>query len=568
MKKLLVLVTLLTATIGFSQELERKIPATASAVVSINGNHLLDLISIEELNNNLVGKQILEGTNRRRDENNKLSSLSDFGFSLDSKAYYFLQTSDSITYNCFLIKLNNKKQFESLLSESKRKDITTKNGYSVKKGWGDITFWNDNTLLLVSATPDYDYIQENEARLALEDESTYKTKRRVGLTWAEAYGLQLLKSKRKKTSIISNSSYLTAKDDKADMVIWLANYNELIASSMKSLQSILHLSNYTKDTPISSGFSTLVSKLYFEKNSIRLDSKVKVEDAWVDTYQKIYDNKIDSRFFNYFNQNKALAYASIAADTKSILDAYPQIIKNMYGNASPKYSDEIAVAADLTSIFMDEEAIGKLVTGDILFILNDLTMKEVEYTTYVYDEDYNSKEVTKTKQEPSPDFTVLIGSENSEMINKFAKLGVKHHVLNQTANYYRFETPKSVPFQTYAMMKDGVLVLTTSQEQISAIAVDKFKAKTGKHQAIINNNASVFYINSEAILNAIPTDSFGKSGVERFNYLKNNGLGEIFIKSKLVGNQFETVMTIDTPHAKQNSLKYIFDFIEEIAKLK
>ena len=56
-------------------------------------------------------------------------------------------------------------------------------------------------------------------------------------------------------------------------------------------------------------------------------------------------------------------------------------------------------------IVLDEKEIAKIAPGNAIFILNDLTYKKVEYTDYEYDEDYNEKEVKKTKDAATPNFT-------------------------------------------------------------------------------------------------------------------------------------------------------------------
>ncbi|MEE9348844.1 MAG: hypothetical protein V3U80_02225 [Flavobacteriaceae bacterium] len=86
MKKILITLLLAFTISGFSQNLESKIPKNATAIVAINGDAIFDLISMTDINNIDFVKQGLQAS--------KQNSITDFGFDLESKAYYFFQTVD------------------------------------------------------------------------------------------------------------------------------------------------------------------------------------------------------------------------------------------------------------------------------------------------------------------------------------------------------------------------------------------------------------------------------------------------------------------------------------------
>jgi len=565
MRKLLVLVTLFTTFLGFSQNLDQKIPASAETVISINGDKILDLVSIDEFNKFVAGREILKNVNRKRKEDSKIKSLNDLGFNLDSKAYYYYQATDSISYHVMLIKLKSKQQFESLLRDLD--DVEHEGNLNIKEGWSDITVWNDNALAVVTYTVNRGYIDENKARLNPDDESSWTIKKAVGKKWAKPFALNVLNNKG--ANIAQNSSFKSSLDANASAVLWVKNYSNILKNSLKELRYFLprnlrSLSN--GDTNIPGIITTVTSKLYFDKDAIRSETAMQIAPKYQEVYNKIYKSKIDKRFFNYFDQNNVLGYISISANSEELLNAYPQIATDIYGGIVPGYREEVTTGAELMSLLLDEKAIGELLTGDMLFITNDIKMKEVTYTTYQYDEDYNSTEVTKTKKSPSPEFTILIGSENKSMLTKFASLGVKHHLMNQTANYYKFKLPKDVPFDFYAVIKDGMLVLTSSKEQMAGIASGRFKANAGKHKKLMRKNASVMYVNTKAVINNIPTYAghMGQEELEVFNYVKENLTGDLLITSKMKGDKFYTIAKIDTPENKTNALNYIFNFIEDI----
>jgi hypothetical protein len=566
MRKLLLLVTLFTTFLGFSQNLEQLIPADTEIVISANGNHLLQLVSVKELNNFMIGREILKNVNRKKDENQKFKRLDDLGFDLNSKAYYFYKSNDSISYHSFIIKLNNRTNFEKLM-EKKSENVIKKDGYNIKKGWGDLSIWNDNMFLFIGINSNREYMDENENRLRNGDEDTsfYSIKKDLAAEWAEQYALNLLN--KKGGTIAFNNSYMSSKDTKADATLWVKNYGEVIKNSLESIKYFLprNLRNMPEGSADMYGISTVTSNLYFEAEKIRMDVDMKVTDNWKNAYKNMYNSKLDKRFFKYFDQNKALAYMSMSVDTKAALDAYPRIATSLYGGALPGFQEEMNIGADLISLLLDEEAISNLVTGDMLFVLNDLGEKEVTYTTYEYDEDYNSTEVTKTKMEIHPDFTIMIGSENSALINRFANIGVKHHVMDKTAGYYKFKTPDSVPFELYAIMKNGILIITTSDAAITNISTNNFHANSGKHKKLMRKNTTVFYVNPKAIIARLPAKE-GTKNYKLNKYVQKNLVGSFLITSKMVADHFHSTATFDTKATSGNALKYIFNFIEDMSK--
>ena len=92
----------------------------------------------------------------------------------------------------------------------------------------------------------------------------------------------------------------------------------------------------------------------------------------------------------------------------------------------------------------------------MLFVLNDMREKEVSYTSYEYDENYNRTEVTKTKKDFSPEFTITIGSKNTELLEKMADIGIKYKLLKKEQDFYDISLPRKTPFGLYAIMGTSI----------------------------------------------------------------------------------------------------------------
>lgn len=563
MKKLFFLISFCTSFISVAQNLESKIPSNAQAVISVNGNRLLELMSIAEFDQLNIAKELFKNANKSTDSTAKIASLKDFGFKTNSKAYYFYQPTDSINYHHFIIKLNDKNLFEGLLSKSETDEIERNDVTNILTQYSNITVWNDNMLLFTKFDGSYQYFKKNEERFLKqaenEDESIYSVEKRLTKTWTKNHALAIFNNKSTK-SILTNSSYTKRKDEKAVASFWIDNYGELIETAMLYSLRSLFMPPDTQSYKNRYGVDDVWGNFYLEDDAVRLTASMEINEEWRSIYKKMYRSKIGNEFFQYFDQDNVLGYASISFNMQGTLEEYPNIVSNIYSGMMPKYKEEIEVAAEVTSVLLDEKAIGNAITGNMLYILNDISEKEVTYTSYEYDDDYKKTEVTKTKKETIPDFTVMIGSKNKKLLDKLIHLGVKHKLVNPQAKYFKVKKEDNIPFDLFFVVKNNIAFLTSSEKQIKDIVNDKVNSNSGKHKKMMRKNISVFYVNGKKIMHKIPKSILSKSEMEIYNLAKDN-LSEAYLTiSKMKGNKVHVELKMDTPTSHKNSLKYFLSF--------
>lgn len=558
MKKIILTIALVTTTFSFAQRLESKIPANAQAVISVNGDNILDLIALSDFNNNALGKEIIKEMKR---ENDQFDSLEDFGINLESKAFYFYQPTDSISYHNFLLKLEDRNAFEQLLDSSATNKIVRNGNRSSLLDYETQVIWDDAMILFTFGDKSYNYFKDNEERFLEqaenEEEGYYQIKKRISQNWISNYSNKLFNYNG--ASILSNKSYLKSIDKNAAASAWVNSYGQLMSGFMGGLTYYMGglQPNYNN-----LGFGTMNGHLYFEKDAAKFTYNMEVNDRWKKAIKRMYRSKIDNSFFNYFNENEIIGYTSIAMNTEAVLDEYPNLISDIYGGMLPEFKDEMDVSAELFSMLLDEEAIGELVTGNMLFVLNDLSEKEVTYTTYEYDDEYNETEVTKTKKEMSPEFTFMIGSENEKLLFKLIKLGVKHKAIEQNANYYKMNLPNKTPFDLYAVIKDEIVFITSSEKQIANIVSTNPISVLGDHKKTIRKNAAVMYLDVKKLLAKIPSEELRKDEKKMVSFATDN-LNNMYYKSgKMKGNNMVSEFIIETANNRENSLKVLLDFID------
>lgn len=592
MKKTLITLCLIVSFFGFSQNLETKIPKNVQAVVSINGDQIFELISMSQLNEM---KLIQELKNH-----NKVENISDLGFDLNSKAYYFFQTSDTANYHNLIVKLNQKNNIKNLLSERDQEKIETHLGFNYFFSYNNTIAWNND--YLIASMVDVPYkshsysnnfpppppISENAHKSKAENavEAVDGTEKKVypKVTKEDTYESRAKKRAENKklllknnilsiinlkaeNSIITNTSFKSGKEKGSSAYLWINNYSDLIGSYMKSQMGSYNPYGTIGDTKDLIGFSSLKSNLFFNNDEIKVKSEIGVSKNWTSTYKKMYSAKLDKSFYKYLDQDNSLAYFSIAMNTEALLNEYPKLMTNIYGKIMPKMNEEIQLIGDLTAIILDEKAIGKLITGNAMFVLNDISEKEVTYTSYSYDDDYKRTEVTKTKMEVIPDFTVMLGSKNEKIIQKLMQLALKHKVVNQKSNYFTFDKKMTdAPFDMYFVVKNGIAFLTNSEKEINKISKNKFTANLGKHKSLLKKNLSVLYVNSEKIMNKVPEKYLDNKQKDFLKYVQKNVKEATITSSRIKGDKMFMTQTVKTSGEKGNSLNLILTMIEEFMK--
>ncbi|TDQ28395.1 hypothetical protein [Tenacibaculum caenipelagi] len=569
MKKIIAtLLFLNTFTILQAQELETKIPSNIDVLISANAENLFKLIKVSDIDENAIGKEILKDLNRKREED-KVSSVANAGVNIKANAYYFFSKTDSVSYHNLYVELNNKQLFESMLSERDKKKIQNKDNYSYIEGRSAFKIWNDNSLLIVGGDMSRGYFSAHKERLEKlkeEGEYNYSFKKRITKEWTKEYVLSVF-NKRFDNSIAASNKFLKSKKKNASATLWVRNYGMLMTDLFKSFGEYLYPMYAEGGSQNIYGVEEVTANLFFDKNDARVLLDMSVSPEMKKSFKKIYNKRMSRNLVNSFDHDKALAFWSVSLNTEETLKQYPELVHRMYGGILPKFKEEMEIVGDLFSLIIDEEAIGRLITGDALLVLNDFSKEEVEYTTYEYDKDYKRKEVTKTKEEFIPDFTLMIGSEEEDLLNKFFKLGEKHQAVEIENNVVKFKTKKSdIPFDLYSVVKNDVLYLTTSKTNALSIVRGNNNFNTKKHNKLVRDNSTVLFVDVNAVLNKIPNNWMSKSEKEAMRFSTDNLNDGVFRVSRMKGNTISSELKLSTQGNKENTLKLLLEFINSVAK--
>ncbi len=603
MKTNLLFLLLLIATVSQSQDLEKYIPRDAIAVVEASGDQIFSLISYEDLEAMMPP-----------DPSGTPTDLEQYGFNPKAKAYYFYNERDGISYQNFLVSLLDVNKAEELITSMIMAEPAVINGFKYANQETMTAAWsNTHAIFSMADFPKVEYTEadileeQEQERLAAEEERLARIKEQhdngnTDYTEDEAdlldeYGyeqnmeMQLmlknmdapyLQSEEEMTDILAQNfstivnmtpaqsirqhkSYMNGKNSEASAYFWLNNLDNLVqdlmdsdmASSLQGMSGSMMGNLPFGNQAMPTGMTSIHSNLIFGKDEIKMESRFGLRPDLAAIYKDIYKSKMDRSFLNHFDADDVLSYMSLSADVAKTLEAYPTMVKSLYGSAFPEFYEELGLGIDLLEVFLDEKAIGELITGDALMVLHSMDSQEVTYISSEYDADYNLIEVEKTKQETLPIFTVMMGSENKDVISRMMRLGEKHKLAYTEGQHYHVPAKDmGSPFDVYYTYKDDILYITNSDKKVANYAAGKKTKNPGKHKKDLRNNAFNLYVNNTSLLNEV-SDMLPLSPTTMDN-LKYN-YKELYMKSDMKDDNMSFDLIIKTSDTQENALKLLLD---------
>jgi hypothetical protein len=314
--------------------------------------------------------------------------------------------------------------------------------------------------------------------------------------------------------------------------------------------------------------------VYFEKDKMRIEQKAWSPDAEMANLGKeLYNSKQNPALANYVNPDN-IGYMSASINTEAMANYYYKLIRQ-YMSSYPyvrEYAEVVDVYMDLIEIIIDEKAIAELMPGNMLFVLHDMTTKQVTYTDYVYDEkDFKSKEVKKTKQELAPNFTFVMETKKESFMKKVANLPLKYakkekYDYQDKGGYYElaFDKEKYPISSLYFMVKGGKVIVTTNKASIDMTLNNTagYPLDADTKNSILANNYSL-KLNSKKLVRQIRGELSSSLNKKISQYMEDN-LGDVKMESSLKDGMMQgtTTMAVTGNHA--NSLEFFFNMIDAI----
>jgi hypothetical protein len=193
-----------------------------------------------------------------------------------------------------------------------------------------------------------------------------------------------------------------------------------------------------------------------------------------------------------------MGYYAFGLDIEGLSKGLGNTLREIYPD-EPKYSKIIGSTLDVVDIFIDEDAIYKVFTGDMVLAVNGIKPVEVIHTTYDYDENYNMTEVLDTAMQMQPEVLCMIGVGNVADVNKLFKLLTSFDALKQEGNMYSLSI-KYANLPVFFKIQDDILFISNNRKYVEQPQVYAKNKQLGKdHFKMFKKNNFVAYANTSNI---------------------------------------------------------------------
>lgn len=306
--------------------------------------------------------------------------------------------------------------------------------------------------------------------------------------------------------------------------------------------------------------------LYFDKDKVRLVNNYQHKDSETQkNISDVYKGKKNKKLAALIN-DKNIGYYVMNVNGSKYFDMMYGMLKN---SGDSEYQKEAELVIETMKIVLDEEAIAKIAPGNGIFVLNELKSKNVEYTDYDYDENYNEKEVKKTKDVMVPDFTFAFATENENYWKRVFNVLTSNKAFaknfSKSGEFYVFKDEKNKNTyveQLFFTVKDGIVYLTTSKDNITTNNQSEISKQWMKDSSKYPLSGR---LNIQRLLGGLDKEFKSKSEKGTLDILRKNA-GEVYFKTESKGGSIQTEMNYNIKSNSENSLMYFFDLIDEFYK--
>lgn len=573
----------------YSQDLEAKIPPKAFFVLENKMENLSKKYTLEELEQyQFVQNEILPDF--------KKESFEDIGLDFQKQNIIYGIVSEGALQLVSLMPISNATKFTDFMQKNyEYRTFSETNNYKRIDSSSETIAWNNEFVAFINTERSYstkftqEEIEEEYKRKKREEAKEYgeiyEEEKDLKLNWREQYDAKNRLRKKKTESVKENriaqifsnqkfdsKAHFNERNSNADMYAYFnyEGYQDL-------LYSILDLN--ISDWNVKGSQYDFALNAFFEEEQLKIESEIIPKDEVTKEFlKKVYGTKIQRNLLNYLGE-EPIAYTSFTSDSRAAIDQYYSVLKSYLENLAKLDKEEIVtkdhidLLVDGIALLIDEEAVAELLSGDGIFILDDLTEREVEYTAYSYDEEYHRIEEIKTKTELVPDFTLIFSTENEKFMNRILKLpninkkerlpytyatiGGIHHV------QFKEEYIESI----YTAVNDGMVMITTSENKIKAFDKNSKLPLQKSDKKRIKKNVMAAKFDMKRLLQKVEGEFKSSKDKKLWEDLMKN-VGEYTFEGKMEGDRFvsEALFGIEGEH--KNSFLYIFDIIESIYQAK
>ncbi len=621
-RNMLAAIGLLIVSGIFSQTCLRYVPSNAPVVVSMNLKNLDKKVNLNQLRQyNFYQEMIRELTKSETMDEFESAYYEEFmnapenlGYNMLEPFYFFVKKEGDHTHFTLVTRLADRSKYESGLKQLTREkylqNLQQLEGYQLYQHGGETYAWNDEVVVNVWTETTYDpysnldfdeeiYNEEGvEEPWDVEEEPTPTTEPEEEVSeetpvfeeydtaeWTEwtdpetkaaaaAWAGKVLRREFLQP-LSANERFRKGIEKPADLHLWV-DYEYIMTflqedGSAANLglggemeQAMTFLKSFTEifyaDTYLSMG-------LNFENGKMAIDYDLFFNDEMRSLYRGMYDVKFNRKFLRYVKGGDQLfGYLYLNYNIEKTIEEGKSLMYKLF-EATPEYGEMAADAMQILGIFIDEEAIGNLLKGDMLLAVSGLQTVPVSISTYDFDEDFNITPKDTTVLQTQPIFTGMLSYGNEKDIMKFINLGLHSKVLTKEGNYFKLSIPDE-GLNIYLAMKKGVLIFTNDLSLIVNRLGKGYARKerlSKKHRKLLCESSTGFYWDIPNTIKAVDSDDPpGASPIPYLDMINKEFESVEMSTLKKVDDRLHSRIDFNFRNKNVNSLQQFFNFLNDV----
>lgn len=588
------------------------IPSNVPVVLTLNLKNLEKKVNLDQLKQYTfyqdMVKSIQEEGGMTEDESGYFEEFmfapENLGYDVLEPVYFFVKKEGNLAHFTLVTKLADRPKYEQglqkLTQARYRENVSQREGYLLLQDGGDTYAWNDEVVVNVwterTPEPYSDWSMEEEPfddgeemdpgemeweELPAEDEEPVleeiiETDRMGPEREAAAEWAGKVLRREFLQAMGANEKFKTATQQASDFHVWM-DYGFFVEMMNEQRLSGMGLAGkYHQVMTMMQAFSEvfyadtyLSMSLNFEAGKMSLRSELFFNEELRGLYQGMFDVKFNKKFLRYVKGgNQLFGYFYLNYNIEKTIEEGKGLMYKLF-EATPEYGEAAADAMKILGIIIDEEAIGKLLRGDLLVSVSGLQTVPVKTTIYDFDEDFNYIPKDTTVLKTLPVFTAMLSYGNGKDIQKFIDLGLHSNVLVQEGGHYKFVIPEAEGLDVYLAKRKGVLLFTNDRSLVEGQpgkGYDRKQRLSKKHRKMLCENATAMYWDIPNTIKAVSGDKPAAAG-DPMAYL--NMLGKEFdsveiYSSKKVGDSTKGQFDFNFRNKRMNSLQQFFNFVNDV----
>lgn len=278
-----------------------------------------------------------------------------------------------------------------------------------------------------------------------------------------------------KSSLPNTANYKAFSGVKKDLWFF-TDYSKFMGIYSEVINSSFGIYRSRSETMMMNSLQTIyndmiyVAGLNFNESNLVIDFEVQQGEKLKELTTKIYDRKLNKKFFKYL-PSSTVGFVSIAINVEETINGMFELYKPLFAGV-PRFGQKAKTVIELIQLALDEEGIGSILQGDMIFAVHDIPVADKEVKEYVMDANYNYTDTTFIKRKMDPKFVVMatIGKEESFDILLRGLMAIEGAEVDN--NKYKIRAPRSVK-RTFGeltlLVHDGIAFFTNDDKLIDDV---------------------------------------------------------------------------------------------------